>query len=287
MINIKKENIFIAGIVLLSIFNMSCVSLKDVVGDIVETIECYNDPETIRQGVPTILILLDSLVLSDPRNVDLLYSAANAYNTYCQAFLIDEENLERAKKLFEIGKRHGFHLFENKGYVHDLHAISVIDLERTVKQLNKKDIPYLFTTASVWMGWILTNIDSMKAIADLPKAFVLMNRVLELDDEYKNGAIHIFYGIYFAVQPRNSGRDLVKSKSHFEKAMRISGEGSLLPLVTFAEYYARATLDDKLFTETLNKVINTDAGIRPDIRLSNEIAISRANYLLENIEDLF
>ncbi len=287
MINIKKEYVLIAGTALLSLLNTSCVSLNDPVENIVKTIECYSDIETIKQGVPTILILLDSLVQSDPENTNLLFAAANAYNTYCQAFLTGDENLVRAQKLFEIGKRHGFNLFENKRYVDDLSAISVIDLENSVKKLGKKDVPYLFTTASVWVGWILTSLDSMKAIADLPKALVLMNRVLELDDQHNHGAVHIFYGIYFAVQPRNAGQDLAKSKLHFERAITIAGKGSLLPMVTFAEYYARAILDDQLFVKTLNEVINSNIKIRPEIRLVNEIAISRANYLLKNKEDYF
>ncbi len=285
--HIKKEYVLLTGIALLSLWNVSCVSLNSPVQNIVKTIESYSDPETVRQGVPTILILLDSLVQSDPENTDLLFAAANAYNTYCQAFLIDDEQFARAQKLFEIGKRHSFNLFKNKRYVDDLSTISVIELEDSVKKLEKKDVPYLFTTASVWMGWILTHLESMKAVADLPKALALMNRVLELDDGYNNGAVHIFYGIYFAVQPRNGGQDLVKSKSHFDEATRIAGEGSLLPLVSFAEHYARATLDDQLFTKTLTAVINSDLQARPEIRLVNEIAVSRAKYLLKNKDDYF
>ena len=100
----SRKLISLAAIV---VFSSSCVTkvpssfLKDPFGNIVKAIESHHDPETVKQGFPSFLLLIDSLVTSSPNNRDYLYAATSAYNSYCQAFFLDEAESERGNRLFE------------------------------------------------------------------------------------------------------------------------------------------------------------------------------------------
>jgi tetratricopeptide (TPR) repeat protein len=277
------------------LLSSACISLtkipsgfiSDPFGNLIKSLERQPDPELVREGLPTLLILLDGLVSSSPKDPDLLYAATLAYGTYCQAFLVGESEWERAKKVYGHAKGYAMRLMEEMRYLQAAEDESITSLENALSRLRIKDVPHLYAIASVWLGWILTNANSMEAIADLPKALAIMDRVLELDETYNNGSLHVFYGIYFSVQPRGAGQDLEKSKTHFDRAAELGGEGNLFPLVAYAEYYAKSILDESLFVDTLNKVLQTDLELRPDVRLMNELALKRAKYLLANKDDLF
>lgn len=261
--------------------------LADPFGNLVQSLETQSDPELVRQGFPSFLLLIDSLVASSPEDPDLLFAAASAYGFYCQAFLNDEENLQRASKLFLRAKECGIKLLEQKRHFYTIDQVSLTEFEDSLQTLTRRDIPHLYAATTAWLGWILTNTESMEALADLPKVLVMMDRIIELDETHNYGFAHIFYGIYYAIQPRGAGQDLDKSKFHFNRAIDLGGRENLFALVTYAEYYGKATLDEALFTQILDDVLHKDSDVRPELRLMNELAHERATYLLENREDIF
>ena len=48
-----------------------------------------NDPETVRQGAPAYLLLVDSLIEGDPENSAMLQTGARLYVAYATAFVED------------------------------------------------------------------------------------------------------------------------------------------------------------------------------------------------------
>jgi len=64
-----------------------------------------NDPETVRQGAPTYLLLIDGLIADSPKNVDLLLAGAGLYSSYAGTFVDDPE---RASRLAEKGRDYGW-----------------------------------------------------------------------------------------------------------------------------------------------------------------------------------
>ena len=96
----------------------------------------------------------------------------------------------------------------------------------------------------------------MEALAELPKALALVERVLALNERYGNGSSHLVFAIFFSVQPPGAGQDLDRSRHHFERAIELAGEGNLLPRVLYAEHFGKATLDEEFFVETLSRVVD-------------------------------
>jgi hypothetical protein len=55
-----------------------------------------NDPETVRQGAPAYLLLIDGLIADNPNSVDLLLAGASLYSSYAGAFVKSLWNLDSA-----------------------------------------------------------------------------------------------------------------------------------------------------------------------------------------------
>ena len=64
-----------------------------------------NDPETVRQGAPAYLVLLDGLIADDPDNPDVLLAGAQLYSSYAGAFVADPD---RASRLSRKGRDYGW-----------------------------------------------------------------------------------------------------------------------------------------------------------------------------------
>ncbi len=261
--------------------------ISDPFGNVVASLNRQSDPELVKQAFPTVLIGIDSLLQAAPKDKELLYAATSGYSAYCQAFLLDPEDEPRAARLYEQSKGYAFRLLTRYPAFSDFESLSFLKFQDATRKFKVADAPHVFAIASTWLGWILTHSESMEAIADLPLALELMKVAVELDETISDGAGHVFFGIFYAAQPRGAGQDLELSKKHFERAFVLGGENNLVPFVAYAEYYARALLDETLFSETLEKLFSVDIKTRPDIRLLNEIARKRAQYLLDNMEDLF
>lgn len=246
-----------------------------------------SDPELVRQGLPTILLIVDGLLVTEPDSAGLLLAATTAYVSYCQAFVSDPDDTERAIKLYARAREYGLRLLRQREYFDAALHQPMEEYDRALENFTVEDVPDLHAASAAWLGWVIAASESMEALADLPRALALMERVLELDDTYGNGSAHLVFGLYFILQPRGAGQDLDRGRSHMERAIELAGPQSLMPRVIFAEYFGKATLDDGLFKRILNAVIETDLDQYPEERLLNEIATQRAKLLIAQIDDFF
>ena len=263
--------------------------INEYVENIMASIASQEDPELVRQGVPTLILFLDASLAKDPDNSALLRTVASAYISYAQAFVMSEEDEERATILYGRAMEYGLKLLERRKFFVRAVNSPLKEFEKMLKQFDKSDVSDLYITGNAWLGWILSQPNSMEAMAELPKALALMRRVLELDDGYAEGGAHMVFGIYYAVQPPGAGRDLGKSQKHFQRAMALAGDSNFLPKVTYVEFYATARGDEKLFDNTLQEVLESKKtkGNNRQHALINAIARERAKQLLGNKEDYF
>src|SRR5690606_39001954 len=80
-----------------------CASLMSsaasgLAADLQAAVQNQDDPETVRDGAPAYMLLLDSFIEGDPDDPKLLAAAANLYAAYGTVFA---ENPERAARLTE------------------------------------------------------------------------------------------------------------------------------------------------------------------------------------------
>lgn len=244
-----------------------------------------NDPELLRFGAPSNLLMIDGLLDISPENRSLLTTAAQAYCGYAQGF-VEEEDAERAKKLYTKGKSYGLRALKTSGSFRK--ALEKGErIEEAVTHLGKKYVSAMFWTGTCWAGWLNLSKRDPKALLDVPSIKGIMERVYALDDSYYYGSPHLFFAAYYAGLPTIAGGGADKSKAEFDKVFEITGGKSLLPYVMYAQSYATLIQDRDLFVSTLNKVLETPSDVLPEMTLVNEIAKKRASRLLKDVDKYF
>ena len=93
-------------------------------------------------------------------------------------------------------------------------------------------------------------------------------------------------GILDSLLPAALGGKPAIAKQHFEKAIQLSDNRSLMAKVSYAEHYARLVFDRALHDKLLNEVL----AAKPEqqgMTLTNTLAQKKAKQLLESGEDYF
>jgi hypothetical protein len=244
-----------------------------------------SDLRVIREGMPAYLMLIDGMVEAVPDNARLLITAAQAYASFASAF-VEDTDTEYARTLYQKAKKYALRALGLRGLKNPV-LKPFDDFEEALNRLGKDDVPYMFWTATCWGSWIRLSLDSMAAVAELPRVEALMKRVLVLDEQFYFGGPHLFMGIWFASRPKMAGGDLTRARYHFQKALEFSQGKFLMTQVYYADQYARKTFDKKLFVATLQSVLETPADIIPQLTLLNTVAHKKAKKLLEQVDSYF
>lgn len=243
-----------------------------------------NDPETVRQGAPAYLLLVDSLIEGDPENSAMLQTGARLYVAYATAFV---EDPQRARRLTRRAVD-----YANRALCRDFapacspDARSLDGFVAALGQASPRDVPVLYTWGVAHAGWIQANSDDWNAIAELPRVEAVMQRVAELDETYERGAAHVYLGILATLRPPALGGRPEEGRRHFERALEISQGQDLMGQVQFARHYARLVFDRPLHDRLLNEVLAAEAN-RPGLTLTNTLAQEQARKLLAGADAYF
>jgi tetratricopeptide (TPR) repeat protein len=244
-----------------------------------------SDLRMLREGTPAYLMLIDGMIQALPDNDRLLLAGAQSYSSFASLFLEDQDK-EYANLLYQKGKEYALRSLEARGFKDSLHR-PFDDFEEGLKKLTKRDVPYLFWTATCWANWIRLNLDSVEAVSELPRVEGMMRRALELDEGFYYGGPHLFMGIWFASRPKIAGGDLDKAQAHFLRALDLGQGKFLMAYVYYAKYYARNKMDKELFVATLQKVLEAPPDTSPELVLANTVAQKEARELLSRTQEYF
>jgi hypothetical protein len=264
---------------------LTVMSTAALLEDISRASARQSDLRIIREGMPAYLLLMDGLAEAWPDNERILLGAAQGYSSFAAAFIVDDDK-DYADVLTGRAKQYALRALELRGFK-NLRLKSLDDFKTGLEEMDKKDLPFLFWAASCWGTWIGLNLDSMAALAELPKVEAMMRRALVLDPGFYYGGPHLFMGIWYASQPRIAGGNLDLSRKHFLKAREFGKGQFLMTDVYFSQYFARKAFDRELFISTLNKVLETPADIKPELTLLNTVARRKAKDMLARVDDYF
>jgi hypothetical protein len=264
---------------------LTVAATASLLEDVAKSAYRQSDLRLIREGMPAYLLLLDGMVQGWPDNEQLLLGAAQGYSAFASS-LVSEQDKEYAKLLYGRSKDYALKALELRGLkAPPLCALD--DFTDCLRGLGKEDVPYMFWAATSWGSWISLNLDSVEALAELPRVELLMRRVLELDETFHHGGPHLFMGVWYASRPKMAGGDLDKARSHFLRSLEL-GEGKfLMTYVYYADHYARRAQDRELFISILRKVLETPADALPDLTLLNTVARTKAEDLLKQVDEIF
>jgi predicted anti-sigma-YlaC factor YlaD len=115
----------------------------------------------------------------------------------------------------------------------------------------------------------------------------MMERALELDERFGDGALHSFFIAYEMSRPGGTEDAAQRARSHFDQAIALSGGEMAAPWVALAEDVCVQTQDLKGFRAALDKALAVDADAKPEWRLVNLVMQRRARWLLGRADQLF
>ncbi|MEE8169526.1 MAG: TRAP transporter TatT component family protein [Phycisphaerae bacterium] len=281
-----------------SIRQLAIQSLADALSGSGATFASDDDPELVRQAVPFSLKLIESLLEETPRHQGLLLAACSGFTQYAYAFVQQEadeletrdlsaatDKWDRARKLYLRARGHGLRGLDSAyaGFSEQL----LEDAKGAVLRTRSKDVPLLYWVAASWGAAISISKDDPDLIADQLIAEALIDRALELNESFEDGAIHSFLISYEMARQGAESEPAARARRHFERAMQLSGGLSAAPLVALAESVCVQEQNRREFEEVLNRAIAIDVDERRQWRLMNLIMQRRARWLLSRTDELF
>ncbi len=244
------------------------------------------DLKLAKAAIPANMGMLEGMLVKDPQNQVLHELAAQGYYGYSYGFVEDQDR-KRASKLYYRGFRHGKAALAE----YDLNEAQLegrLDaLQEAVNRLDEDAVPALFWTASNWAKWIDMNRDSARSLAQMPRAEMLMRRVLELDENYFLSGAHLFFGVYYGSRSPMMGGDFARSEKHFNRARENTGNKVLLADLLQAQYLERQRFDRAAFHQHLQQVLDASADLYPAQAFINTIAKQKARELLKREDEWF
>lgn len=281
-----------------SIKKFASGQLADALASSGGTTRTDDDPELIRDAAPFNLKLIETLLADNPDHGGLLLSACSGFTQYAYAFVQQDADeaegqdletarrlRERARKLYLRARGYGLRGLEvrHPGFEAALKG----NPKTAAAQAAKADVPLLYWTAAAWASAISLSKDRPDVVADLPAAEALVDRALELDEAYDAGALHVFLITYEMSRPGGGAGAAACSRSHYDRAVQLSGGLMASPHVALAESVCVREQDRAGFRDLLEKALALDVDARPEWRLQNLISQRRARWLLARSDDLF
>ncbi|MCZ6674555.1 MAG: TRAP transporter TatT component family protein [Verrucomicrobia bacterium] len=257
-----------------------------------------DDPELIAQALPFALKLMESVLAETPEHEGLLLATTKGYTQYSYAFVyLDAVKIRqddyfkarkmelRSKKLFLRARDFGVRGLEvrSPGFRDAFSS----NPRAAVQTIGLKSIGFLYWTAASWAGAITADKTDAYLMADLPKIDALVDRMVELDEGYDNGAIHSLLISYEMVRLAKEGEPEDRAYNHFQKAVDLSDGLDAGAYVSYATSVCVPTERREEFIQSLNTALRIDPYIKPELTLSNLLMQEYAQWLLDHVDDYF
>lgn len=275
---------FLAALLLFS-SGCTAVIVNPLLDPLTLSLQKQTDLDLLQEGAPSLLLLLDGLLASDPNNERLLMTATKANGAYA-TILQETGKTDRAVNMSIKAKDYGISLINQIPGLKNIQGKTLDDIEEALGTVSSAQVGYLFWGAYGWAIWIQYQNGAPGAMADLPIVERIMLRVVELDESYYYGGAHIFLGSYYGSRPQIFGGRPEASRQHFEKALMLNERKFLLTHVAYAETYARTIFDRELYLKLLAEVLEHPLS-DTDMASSNKLAKVMAEKLITQVDEFF
>jgi predicted anti-sigma-YlaC factor YlaD len=281
-----------------SVKRMAINKLGDALAGGGTTFASDDDPELVKAAVPFSLKLIESLLAESPQHRGLLLAACSGFTQYSFAFVNQEADEKadtdmaaadvsraRAKRLYLRARNYGLRGLESK-HADFEHALRK-DPKAAVRVAVPRDVPFLYWTAAAWGAAISISKDDPALVSDQVIVEALIDRALELDEDFDHGAIHGFLISYEMARQGAPGDAAARARKHFDRALELSQGKLASPLVSLAESVAVEKQDKVGFQSLLDRALAINPDAAPELRLQNLVAQRRARWLLGRVDELF
>ena len=243
-----------------------------------------DDPELVRDGMPSYLLLMDSFVQGSPDNPAMLSAAANLYASYGAVFADDEI---RASRLTSRARDYALRaMCESYADSCDWRQLNYEDFVATLDGLTEQHADTVYVYSFATLAYLRAHSSDWNSLAVLPQAEALVKRYLEISGESANASAHTYLGVILTLRPPALGGKPEEARTHFEKAIALSGGRDLGAKIEFAKGYAKLLYDQELHDQLVNEVLGADP--KADrLTLTNVLAQEEALQLRAEASDYF
>jgi predicted anti-sigma-YlaC factor YlaD len=260
-----------------------------------DTYSSDDDLILVGEALPFGLKLMEGLLAESPKHRGLLITACEGFTTYAYIYVQHKadtgaeqdltqarEMRTRARRLYLRARAYGLRRLE-ASYEGIAERIKR-DPRAALSVIKKKDVPALYWNAAALGLGISVSKNDAEMLAHLPEVEALLERALELDENWNEGALHAFQVTLASAKPGQP--DYQKLRKHFDRALDLSGGNQAGLYVAYAEAVSINKQDRSEFVSLLNKALAIDPDQHKEVRLANIVAQQRAHWLLKRVDDL-
>ena len=243
-----------------------------------------DDPETVRAGSPSYLLLLDSFIEGSPDDPVLLSAGAKMYASYGAVFADDEL---RASRLTKRGRNYAQRAM-CETYKHSCNwpGLNYDDFVATLDGISVRQADFLYTYGFASLAFLRAHSSDWNSLAELPNIEAVLSRYLALAGDDADSSVHTYMGILLTLRPPALGGKPEEARAHFEKAIALSDGRDLSAKVEFARGYAKLLYDRDLHDQLLSEVMTADP-YADGLTLGNVMAKEQAAQMLAEADDYF
>lgn len=243
-----------------------------------------DDPETVRAGMPSYMIMMDGFVHDNPDNPAMLGAAANIYASFGAVFVDDPA---RASRITSRGREYALRRIclsykpacNWRDLTYDEFVATLDGLEA-----QHAEAAYLYSFAT--LAYLRAHSSDWNSLAELPQAEALVKRYLEITGDAATASAHMYLGILLTLRPPALGGKPEEARVHFEKAIELSDGRDLSAKVEFAKGYAKLLYDRELHDRLVVEVLESDP-YADGLTLTNVLAQQEALLLQAAANDYF
>jgi len=243
-----------------------------------------DDPELVRAGAPSYLLLLDSFIEGNPDDPAILSAGATLYATYGAVFADDDV---RASRLTKRARRYALTaMCESYAPSCDWPDATYDEFVATLDGMQTKHAEYLYTYGFASLAYLRAHSADWNSLAELPQIEALFERYLDISGDEVNGSVYTYMGILLTLRPPALGGEPERAREFFEKGIAMTDGHDLGAKVEFARGYAKLLYERELHDQLLTEVLQADP-YQDGFTLSNVLAQEDALVLMAEADDYF
>jgi predicted anti-sigma-YlaC factor YlaD len=261
--------------------------------------ESDDDLILVGDALPFGLKLTESLLARSPNHRGLLLTASRGFVLYAYAYVdypasvADDDDLDRARQLRSRARRLYLRALQYgiRGLERSYPRIGAALLEdprvavRRIKAKSRgEDVAFLYWTAASLGLAISVSPGDAALLARLPEAESMLDRALEIDEAWDEGALHELKVVLAGARPGRPDTTLIRT--HYERAVELSRGKSASIHLAYAEAVSVPLQNAAQFQELIQRALDVNPDAEPATRLVNLLAHRRARWLAARADQL-
>ena len=279
----------LVGVLLASFLMSGCAALvskaaNNFGNNLSAAIMSQDDPEIVRDGMPSYMLLMDSFVQGSPDNPATLGAAANLYASYGAVFADDPVRSSRLTRRARDYALQAVCLSYAAGC--DWRELDYDGFVATLDGLGPDHADAVYNYSFATLAYLRAHSSDWNALAELPQAEALLRRYLEIAGDDVKTPAYTYLGIMLTLRPESLGGKPEEARTYFERAIELTGGRDLGIKVEFAKGYAMLLYDKELHDRLVSEVLAASPYV-DGLTLTNVMAQEEALRLQAEAEYYF